>query len=58
MSRQEVDLVMAAVDYADSMFDGAPFAGMTDKDIDRRYSQWIVEFLHDQGYGLVRLEAA
>lgn len=57
MSRWEVDCIKAAVDYADNQFDGAPFAGMTDDDIDRRYAQWIIEYLHDHGARLC-LEAA
>lgn len=56
MSAGEVEVIEAAVSYADSLFDGAPFAGMDDHAIDHRYAQWIVEWLREHGWIITRLE--
>ena len=54
MSLYDVTLIEAAVEYADSMYDGAPFANLSEQQIARRYAEWIVEFLREQGVRLTR----
>ena len=56
MSLYEVDAVVDAVEYADDMEDRAPYTGMTLRQVNRRYAEWIVERLREAGWRLTRLE--
>lgn len=55
MSQYEVDAVMQAVEYADDLESVAPYSRMTIAQINRRYAQWIVEYLHEAGFRITRL---
>ena len=52
MSSNEVDLMVQAVLYADNLHQQSPYTGMTVEQMDRRYAQWIVEYLKDHGWAL------
>lgn len=50
MSRDAVDLIEDAVRFADDQMDGYPFANLSDPQVDRRYAEWITEFIYDHGW--------
>lgn len=57
MSRQEVDALVQAVEYADDNESDAPYSGMSLPQINRRYAEWILERLRDLGWQLTRVVA-
>lgn len=54
MSSGEVDAFVAAIRHADDLHNEAPYNGMNPDQIDRRYAQWIIEHLRDQGFWMAR----
>jgi len=52
MSSNEVDLMIQAIHHADNLHHDAPYSGMTIDQIDRRYAEWVVEYIKDHGWAL------
>lgn len=50
MSQYEVDAIVEAVEYANEQYDEAPFANLTFTQVQRRYAQLIVEWLHEHNW--------
>lgn len=47
-------LIEVAIAYADEQMAVHPFRGLTDRQIDRKYAEWVFEFIGDHGWTLVR----
>lgn len=54
MSRNEVDIMLAAVHHADALHHEAPYSGLSPDKQDRRYAEWMIEYLQDNGWALAR----
>lgn len=55
MSTSEVDVMVKAVLHADDLHNEAPYTGMNPEQIDRRYAQWMVEYLRENGWLLAKV---
>ena len=56
MSQYEVDILLEAIIYADELHHAAPYTGLNPAQIDRRYTQWIIEYMHERGWRITRTE--